>query len=105
MEVIIAVTVLVCSLLIMDMRRRNRREKAQKKKWVANEATMLEMFKDADSHAELLERLEARKEFFKNWKTADYRFLIWALAQIQLKEIEGQINRRKSPFYQYIEKS
>lgn len=56
----------------------------------ANEA-MLEMFKNADSQSDLLKKLEARKEFFENWKTTDYRFLIFALAQIEIEKIENQI--------------
>ena len=107
--IFIGPVVLVFGWLILERFLVNRDEEkkflASQKKQASNKAAMLEMFKDADSQSELLKRLAYRKEFFENWKTTDYRFLIWALAQIQLKEIEGQINRRKSPFYQYIEKS
>ena len=93
--IFIGAIVLIFVWLILEIFLLNRDEEKEfqtsQKKQVSNEAAMLKMFKDADSHSDLLKKLEARKEFFENWKTTDYRFLIFALAQIEVEKIENQI--------------
>lgn len=60
-----------------------------------NEAKMLEMFKDADSHSDELKKLEARKEFFENWKTTSIWFFMDVWTQIEAEKIENQIKEKQ----------
>lgn len=52
------------------------------------------MFSDENVNSDELKRLEAKRAFFRNWKTTPVNWLIFVLARCELERIEKEIYKK-----------